>query len=135
MIEVNNLTRIKVDLDSLRKIAEKVLRGEKQDCTELAVSLVSSAEIKKLNKKYRKKDKPTDVLSFTYMNSGEIVLCPRTIKQNAKRFDGSFKKELNRVLIHGILHILGYDHEKGGKEAEKMQQKEEYYNSSAARNI
>jgi probable rRNA maturation factor len=127
MIEANNLTQIKVDLNSLRKIAGKVLCGEKQDCTELAVSLVSSAEIKKLNKKYRKKDTATDVLSFTYKDSGEIVLCPQIIKQNAKNFGESFKKELTQVLIHGILHILGYNHEKKESEAVKMEKKTNYY--------
>jgi len=127
MIEVNNLTRIKVDLNYLRKIAGKVLCGEKHDCMELAVSLVGSAEIKKLNKKYRKKDRATDVLSFMYKDSGEIVLCPQIIKQNAKKYGGSFKKELTQVLIHGILHILGYNHEKGGKKAGKMRKKEDNY--------
>jgi probable rRNA maturation factor len=127
MIEVNNLTRIKVNLNYLRKIAGKVLRGEKHDCTELAVSLVSSADIKKLNKKYRKKDTATDVLSFTYRSSGEVVICPEVVKQNAKKYGETFKKELVRVLIHGVLHILGYNHEKKGSEAVKMEKKTNYY--------
>jgi len=58
---------------------------------------------------------------------GEIVICLREVKKNARRFNSTFKKELVRVLIHGILHLLGYDHEKLEKEAEKMEEKENYY--------
>jgi len=58
---------------------------------------------------------------------GEIVICLREVKKNAKRFSLIFEKELARVLIHGILHLLGYNHEKSEKEAEKMRKKEEYY--------
>ena len=126
-MEVNNFTRFMVDEKALRKIAERVLAEEKKDCTELSVSIVGPEGIKRLNKKYRKIGKPTDVLSFTYNDAGEIILCPQVIKENAKKYGEDFKKELNRVFIHGILHILGYDHEKGGKEEEKMTEKQEYY--------
>ena len=135
-MELNNFTKFKIDTGYLKKLAEKVLKGEpsfakategKGKKIDLSISLVSPEEIRKLNKKYRKTDKSTDVLSFTYQDSGEIVLCPRVIKENAKKYGENFKKELARVLVHGILHTLGYNHEKGAKEAEKMRKKEEYY--------
>lgn len=144
-MEVNNFTKVRIDSVFLEKIAEKVLSEEKQDCTELSVSLVSPAEIKKLNKKYRKIDKPTDVLSFAFKDSGlpavalaeagEIVLCPQVVKENAEKYGESFKKEIARVLIHGVLHILGYDHKKGGREAEKMEKKTNYYINLCLRGI
>ncbi len=128
MIEVNNLTGFRVNKDFLKKIAQKVLANEKKNKTELSIALVGPKRIKELNKKYRGKNKITDVLSFTYnKSSGEIVICPQEVRKNAKRFDYSFKKELVRILIHGILHLLEYDHEKTKRESKKMERKENYY--------
>ncbi|PIR71400.1 MAG: rRNA maturation RNase YbeY, partial [Candidatus Nealsonbacteria bacterium CG10_big_fil_rev_8_21_14_0_10_37_25] len=83
--------------------------------------------IRKLNKKYRGKNRMTDVLSFPDNGLGEIVICLREVKKNAKKFGSSFKKELSTCLIHGILHLLGYDHEKSVEEVKKMRDREEYY--------
>ena len=98
MIEINNLTKSKINEEFLKKVARKVLASEKKD-KDLSIAIVGPKEIQKLNKKYRKKDKPTDVLSFDYGDSGEVVLCPQQIEG-----------EIDHVLIHGILHILGYNH-------------------------
>ena len=130
-----------VDEEFLKKVAEKVLEGEsaswRNKKTELSIAVVGQGRIRELNKKYRKKNRATDVLAFLYddsglasldaRRSGEIVICLREVKKNAKRFSLIFEKELARVLIHGILHLLGYNHEKSEKEAEKMRKKEEYY--------
>lgn len=126
MIEVNNLTKKRADERLLKNIAKKVLKGENKEL-DVSIGIVGKEEIEKLNKKYRKKNKPTDVLSFLYENSGEIVLCPQIIKENAKVFKSDLKRELSRILIHGLLHLAGYDHEKSKKGAEKMQKKENYY--------
>ena len=119
MVELNNLTTNKVDKEFLKKVAEKVLAGEKKK-TELSIVLVGQARIRGLNKKYRGKNKVTDVLSFQYDNSGEIVICLSEVKKNAKNFKSTFKKELVRILIHGILHVLGYSHQ-------AMKNKENHY--------
>jgi len=119
MIEVNNLTTNKIDKQFLIGLAKKVLQGEDKK-TELSIVLVGPARIRELNKKYRRKNKATDVLSFQYGDSGEVVICLREIKKNAGKFKSTFKKELARVLIHGILHILGYSHT-------TMKNKEAYY--------
>lgn len=128
MIEINRLTPAKINEDELKKTAEKVLKGEKKK-GDLSIALVCGRRMAGINKKYRGKDKQTDVLSFDYNENllGEIVICPEVVKKSAKRFDLDYNKELSRVLIHGILHILGYDHEKSEKEAQKMRKKEEYY--------
>jgi len=89
--------------------------------------LVGQARIKKLNKQYRQKNRPTDVLAFAYNGLGEIVICLEQVKRNAQKFNTSFKDELKRVLIHGILHLLGYDHEQSVKQAQQMRKKEEIY--------
>ncbi len=129
MIGVNNLTTVTVEKDFLRKVAEKVLDRENRKGNELSVALVGEGRIKELNKRYRKKNRVTDVLAFSNseVGLGEIVICLREVKKNAKKYNSAFKKELARVLIHGLLHLLGYDHEKSAKEAEKMEEKQNYY--------
>ena len=127
MIEINNLTTVVIDEDFLKKTAKIVIDGEKKKAIELSIALVGQERIKKLNKKYRGKNRATDVLSFSYDGSGDIVICLGEVKKNARRFGTTFEKELSKVLIHGILHLLDYDHEKNEKEAEKMRKKEEYY--------
>lgn len=129
MVEINNLTSIRIDKSFLGKVANKVLIGENKKKLELSVILLGRDAIRKLNKEYRKKDKPTDVLSFAYDDSGEVAICPAEVKNNSEKFGSSFKKELERVLVHGILHLLGYDHEKGESGARKMRTKEERYSS------
>jgi len=124
MVEINNLTGFKFDKKILEKLAEDVLSGEKKAGTDLSITFVVPKEIQKLNKKYRKIDKPTDVLSFAYADSGEIIICPQAVKNNAGEFGENFKSEMARVFIHGILHVLGYDH---GKKDDKMIKKQERY--------
>ncbi len=130
MIEINNLTAAIVNKEFLKKVAKIVLKGENKREVGLSIALVGPTRIKELNKKYRGKDKTTDILSFSsnfQLELGEIVICLSEVKKNAKEFDSTFKRELSRVLIHGILHLLGYDHEKSKKEAEEMEAKQEYY--------
>jgi probable rRNA maturation factor len=140
MIEINNLTTNQVDEQSLKEVAKKVLIGENKEEIELSIVLVGQGRIRDLNKKYRKKNKVTDVLSFIYDNSGEIVICLSEIKKNIKKFklfsrslqdenleNKVFQEELARVLIHGILHVLGYDHELSEEEAKKMEDKQNHY--------
>ena len=127
MIEINNLTTVQVDEEFLKKICQKVLEKENKKDIELSIALVGQGRMRKLNKKYRKKNKVTDVLSFQYNNSGEIAVCLREVKKNAKKTNIIFEEELARVLLHGLLHLLGYDHEKSKIEAEKMREKEESY--------
>lgn len=127
MIEVNDLTARRIDKDLLSVIAKKVLMGENKGKLGLSIALVSQTEMKRLNKEYRGKNKATDILSFRYGDSGEIVICPEEVRKNAEEFNSTFNEELAKVLIHGTLHLLGYDHEKGGRRAKEMTKKEEYY--------
>ena len=138
MIEINNLTANTVDEKFLKRVAKKVLKGEDKEEAGLSIALVGQGRMGKLNKKYRGKNKATDVLAFSQnqkfpifseneLELGEVVICIREVKKNAKKFNSLFKKELVLVLIHGILHLLGYDHEKSGAENQKMIEKQEYY--------
>jgi len=132
MIEINNLTNFFVDKKLILGVAKNVLKGENKGIENLSIAFVSPSEIKKINKKYRKKDKPTDVLSFE--KSGgfkgeflEVIICPRVVKEKALTEKKLFKEAIIKTLIHGILHTLGYNHEKSKKEEMKMEEKEQLY--------
>ena len=127
MIEVHNLTTNPIDEEFLKKVAKKVLEEENKSETELSVALVGPGRMRKLNKKYLGKNRTTDVLSFPDNGFGEIVICPKEVKKNAKRFKSTFEKELALCLIHGLLHLLGYNHEISKEKAKKMEQKQQYY--------
>jgi len=141
MIEINNLTAASIEEDFIKQIIQGVFKGEKKELN-VSLFLLGPARMRKLNKKYRGKKRVTNVLTFQggefffekaskeiqrTKNWGEIVICPREVKKSAKRFKTSFQKELARVLIHGILHLFGYDHEKSEDEERKMREKEEHY--------
>ena len=143
MIDINNLTTNPIDESFIKKIAKIVLKEEEKEKSNLSIAFIGQGRIRALNKKYRRKNRVTDVLAFPEPKAllekfktglpqkiqrlGEIVICFREVKKNAKRFKSTFKEELARVLIHGILHLLRYDHEKSKREAKKMSEKEEYY--------
>jgi len=143
MIEINNLTTNPVDGDFLKKVVSIVLEGEKiVKEVELSIALIGPGRMRKINRRYRGKNRVTDVLAFPeskillekfkvgvakkVQGLGEIVICLREVKKNAKRFNSSSEKELARVLIHGMLHLLGYEHEEA-KEAKKIKEKEDFY--------
>ncbi len=89
----------------------------------VAISLVSEAAMKKTNKKFRSKNKVTDILSFSSLDPssmGELVICYAQIKKQAKEHKLSIEQELMYMLIHGCLHLLGYDHETNERDAKKM---------------
>ena len=100
---------------------------------ELSINLVSEGRIKALNKKYLGKDRATDVLSFPISNKvsikpvdngiialGDIFICLPIAKRDAFKEGASLNSKLALLAVHGLLHLMGYDHEKSKKEAEKM---------------
>ena len=101
------------------------------------VIFVNDVYIQSLNKAYRKKDESTDVLSFNYQNDdnhesnliGEIYISVETAKKQAPKYNNSFQEELNKLFVHGVLHIHGYDHENDG-DYKKMFELEERVLSS-----
>jgi probable rRNA maturation factor len=130
VMEINNLTKFAVDRNKFSTVAKIVLKGENKESETISLAFVDAKEIKKLNKTFRKKNKPTDVLSFALEENGylgEIVICPEIVKENAAKYGVTAKQETMKVFIHGILHLLGYDHEKSKKEALIMEKKQEEY--------
>lgn len=143
-IEINNLSGKKIPVRAVKFAAASVIGGESKkqgDNNEFTVSIVfiGLEKIRKINKKYRDRNESTDVLSFVYDNCrefpveegaealGELAICPEQVGKNAKEGGKTFKEEMDWVVVHGILHLLGYDHEKNDVDARKMRKKEKNY--------
>lgn len=132
MIEVNNLTKFRIQKTFFVEVAKKVLRGENRVKENVSIAFVSPTEIHQINKQYRKKDKPTDVLSFAKTSDfkeeySEVIICPEYVKEHMEDSKLSFKNELAKMLIHGLLHNAGYDHETSEDDARIMFEKQDYY--------
>lgn len=129
-IAINNQqTLIKLD-DEIEKLfkalADKTAELEGYNQGEISFALVNNEIIQELNRKYRGEDMPTDVLSFSMDEEiwGDIVISTEKVIEQAEEYGHSIKRELSYLIVHGILHLLGYDHETPGEQAE-MRQKEE----------
>src|SRR3989338_8581751 len=139
MLEIRNFTQNEIDEKLFQKIARTTLKILKvKNKTEISLAIVGSGRMKKLNKIYRKKNRVTDVLSFGDKNIlkylakdfprikrkedmefveppdgvkrlGEIIVCYPQAEKQAKRAGHSLEKELAILLVHGILHLVGYD--------------------------
>ncbi len=89
----------------------------------LTFVFLSKADMKKINYQFRKKNKPTDVLSFAPIDSsefGELLFCVDVLRKQAANQKQSLGQELTYMIIHGVLHLLGYDHEISIKEEKIM---------------
>ncbi len=81
---------------------------------EVSVAFVGPRAMRALNRRYRGRDCATDVLSFAYGGpcDGEVVICPDVAWKQSRRWRTTPQQEIRRLLIHGVLHLLGYDHER-----------------------
>jgi len=130
MIEILN-HRKKADIDAGRFAA--LLRSLARDYAvrrpEIALVFAGDAEIRTLNRVFRRKDKPTDVLSFPLRERaadgkfylGDIVISVPTAARQARRLGHPLERELEYLAIHGFLHLLGYEHDEGHEEEEARQ--------------
>lgn len=129
----NEQRKHKVDARLLKSRVNTLLKYLDCQDSEVSILLVNDAKIRKLNFQYRKIDKPTDVLSFpqedggpnelTFHLLGDVVVSAETAQRQAREHGLSFNEELVLLIIHGILHLLGLDHERSAKEARQMSQK------------
>ena len=131
----NNQNKIKIDKRKIRSTTIKLLKY--LDCAdkEISLSFVNDETIQQLNNQYLHKDKPTNVLSFSLQEGefnninpqilGDIVISLDTAQADASKSGLSLEQEIDFLIIHGLLHLLGYNHEKTTKEeTKKMQRKE-----------
>ena len=120
MVVIQNIVNDKlVDVDRLKDVAERFMDDFGVSESELLVRLVSSIEIQVLNNEYRGKNQPTNVLSFPSeipaevdeVILGDVVICVEVVREEAIVGDKDFTEHLSHMLIHGILHLLGYAHD------------------------
>ena len=113
-------------ITEIKELAEFVLKQEEQKTGELSITLVTDDKIRELNHRYRSRDEITDVLSFPIDEEllGEIIIAAGQAKEQARDYGHSLKREISYLTVHGILHLLGYDHH---EEAERntMRNREE----------
>jgi probable rRNA maturation factor len=124
----------------VRRCCNAVLQLEEfPHSAEISVVFIDNAQIQELNREYRGKDAPTDVLSFPLGEGeeyeinhdtgavllGDIAISMEKAVEQAKRFDHSLEREIGFLTAHSVLHLLGYDHEKGGLDRVRMREKEE----------
>lgn len=110
MIELDNKTSLQINEMLLNAIADRFTDKE------IELIITSNEEIREINKEHRNIDKDTDVLSFPYVEMpmaplGSIVISSWHVEEKAKEFSHSTDDELSLLFIHGLLHLLGYDHE------------------------
>lgn len=127
--EINDNYKVDFKYDYLHRVIKRTLKHEKVKNAFFSIIFVDEKEIQKINKEYRKIDKVTDVISFAFEDNnslqynnirvlGDIYICiPRMIEQ-AHDYGHSVKRELSFLTVHGLLHLLGYDHMK--KEDEEI---------------
>ncbi|MDZ4169539.1 MAG: rRNA maturation RNase YbeY [Coriobacteriia bacterium] len=125
-----------LDLLTFERLAGFVLeREDAPSAVELSIAVVEIAEMTELNTTYRSKEGPTDVLSFPCddpcavvgpgesVTLGDVIIAPEVAERQAAEYGHTVEEELNLLLVHGVLHLLGYDHE-ADEEAAAMQARE-----------
>lgn len=141
MITIKNRTRtVKIDQAWLTNQAQQILDILDYSDFDLGIMLTTDATIRTFNKQYRGKDKPTDILSFSFhptlkagkrikvssddeKNLGDLIISLQYIYRDPKKMGFTLSKRIQILLVHGICHLLGYDHEKDS-EYKVMQAKE-----------
>lgn len=124
----------------IRRACNAVLQMEHfPETAEVSVTFVDNEEIAQLNTQYRGKAQPTDVLSFPLgvdgqydrnnetgaLMLGDVIISMEKAQEQAGLYGHSLQREVAFLTVHSMLHLLGYDHEKGGMEATRMREKEE----------
>jgi probable rRNA maturation factor len=126
---INRQKRVSFNRKSIALFCAAALRSLDHQPTVLSIVLVEKWEMQSLNRRYRQRDYATDVLSFSYGDEkqegfhflGEIVIAPEIAVKQAVGRRAAPERELRKLLLHGILHLLGYDHESDGGRMNRMQ--------------
>ncbi|MDR4495986.1 MAG: rRNA maturation RNase YbeY [Nitrospirales bacterium] len=129
----SSLRQWQIRTRTLTVLTQAILRQAKHSTAHLSLSFVGHSRMRQLNNAYRNRDYATDVLAFPSVPLkgqeapflGDVVICLPTAWAQAATYGHTPDQELLRLLIHGILHLLGYDHERTPQEAKRMQRKEQ----------
>jgi probable rRNA maturation factor len=132
---INQQRKIKLETANFENFAAKAIDTiNEAKGKDLSVAFVSDRRIKELNRIFRDKNSPTDVLSFPYEPDqydyletdgflGDIVISVETAARQAKENDLTLEAEIKQLILHGILHLVGYDHETDGGEMNRLELK------------
>lgn len=143
---INRQRRVRVSIQGLNKFLRSVLRRLRLPADGLTICCVSNAEMARWNRTYRGKKRTTDVLSFPVGGPrrarrngqrgirrrddfsvgdylGDIAIAPAVARENARRFGRSFDEEMRILILHGVLHLVGYDHEADSGQMERFEQR------------
>jgi len=135
MVRIRNLQkRIRISQKRIREVVREILRDLGYQKWETSILLVDDQQIREINKKYLNRNRPTDVISFSQVEGegtpenthllGDVVVSLETAKRQAKESHTSLQDEVTFLLIHGILHLLGYDHEGSVNKTREMDEKQ-----------
>jgi probable rRNA maturation factor len=126
-----------IDRPAIRNAVKKTLAHNNMNISdpyEISIVFTDKSEIKKINREYRNIDKVTDVISFAFSEGegaqfapfllGDIFICPEVVADHAVKFGTAFENELAFVVVHGVLHLLGFDHNRKG-DRERMREAED----------
>lgn len=121
-----------IRLAAFEALAKKMLRAVREADAELGIELVGDQRMRRLNHRYRHRDAPTDVLAFSLREApgpsspllGDVVISLHTAARQASAQGHSLDREIVTLLAHGLVHLCGYDHERGPREARRMKRKE-----------
>jgi len=122
---------------TVRRVVRAVLRGERRDAL-VSVTFLGREAMRRLNRAHRRRDRPTDVLAFALPGpggalAGDLYLCPWVAAREAAAREIPARQELVRLLVHGTLHILGWDHpEDDGRTRSAMWRRQERYVAALA---
>lgn len=127
MIEaVNRQRKTRIDTKAWESFAEKAAAAIGKNGSTATVAFVSDKAIRQLNQQFRNVDKPTDVLSFPAdeqdkLNLGDIAISVETAARQAKENGLTFDEEVAQLILHGLLHLSGYDHETDNGEMNRLE--------------
>lgn len=126
----NKLLLEKIEIKKVNKVVKALLEKENKELEKIQLILIKDEEILKINKKFLKHHYCTDVIAFNYNKkkkiSGDIFISVDRIKSNAIKYNTNFRDELFRVIVHGILHLAGYN-DNNELEKKEMSELEDFY--------
>lgn len=133
--DIINDSNKEIDVSFLPKVIDRTLRLEKVESSYFSLVLINDEKMHELNKTFRGIDRTTDVLSFAFEDNekmvynirqlGEIYISVDKLEQQAHDYGHSEVRELAFLTVHGLLHLLGYDHTLGEKEEKEMFERQE----------
>ena len=139
-VEISNLTNENIDEKLINDVVKATSERLNIKDSIVGIVLVDNKRIHEINREYRNVDRETDVISFAFLedetdpdmdidNLGEIYISLEKARSQAEEYGHSFKRELSFLVVHGLLHLLGYDHMTSEEEKEMFSLQEEILSS------